>query len=364
MNASQRSGRRGPLIAVLVAVGLLAAGCGSVAKPQGWAAPVVRDDVVYVSSDAGKLGAYQTSGSARLWEFPGKDADLKLEGIYGTPDLETDTIYITGYSGSVAAVAASNGSERWRHKAGDRVIGAPLLLGDTVYLGTDGGDLVALDRTTGNERWRVKAGNQVWSSPVTDGSTIYLTAMDGSVTAFNQDGSQIWKTKIAERAIAGTPALLDGVLYVSSFDMRLYALDAGTGEPKWESASAGNWFWTEPLVDGDTVLAGSLDGHVYAFDRQTGEERWRADVDAPVRARLAVSNGVVVVPTDNGRLWGLQRASGDPAWQPVDVGGRLTADLTTAPSGMYLATEVGKKSHRLYRVDATAGSVSEIPLVK
>ncbi len=364
MNASHRSGRRAPLIAMLVVVGLLAIGCGSVAKPQGWAAPVVEDQVVYVSHDAGKLGAYQTSGSARLWEFPGKDAGLKLEGIYGTPDLGDDTIYVTGYNGSVAAVSASDGGERWRHRAGDRVISAPLALGDTVYTGTDGGFLVALDRATGNERWRIKAGNQIWASPVTDGSTIFIASMDGAVIAFNPDGSQRWRTEIAGGAIAGTPALADGVLYVGSFDKRLYALDAGTGEPRWESAAAGNWFWTEPVIDGDTVLAGSLDGHVYALDRQTGEQRWRTDVAAPVRARLAVANGVVVVPTGDGRLWGLQPATGDQAWQPVVVGGKLFSDLATAPSGLYLAAEVGRKSHRLYRVNASAGSVSEIPLVK
>jgi len=364
MNSSNRSGRRGPLLAVLLVAGLLAAGCGSVANPQGWAAPVIRDEVIYVSHDAGKLGAYRATGSARLWEFPGKDADLDLEGIYGTPDLENDTVYLTGYNGSVAAVAASDGSERWRHKAGDRVIGAPLALGDTVYAGTDGGDVVALDRATGNERWRISAGNQIWATPVTDGNTIFVAAMNGTVTAFNLDGSERWQSEVASGAIAGTPALVDGILYVGSYDRRLYAVDAATGETRWQFGSARNWFWTEPLIDGDTVLAGSLDGHVYAVDRQTGEERWRTDVRAPVRARLAVSNGVLVVPTAGGQLWGLQRDTGQQAWQPVAVGGKLLTDLTTAQSGLYLASEVGRSSHRLYRVDAAAGAVAEIPLVK
>lgn len=364
MNTSHRSGRRGPLLAVLLVAGLLAAGCGSVAKPQGWAAPVVRDEVIYVSSDAGKLGAYRTTGSARLWEFPGRDADLNLEGIYGTPDLQNDTIYLTGYNGSVAAIVASDGSERWRHKAGDRVIGAPLALGDTVYAGTDGGDLVALDRTNGNERWRTRAGNQIWATPVTDGNTIFVAAMNGTVTAFNPDGSERWQTSVANGAIAGTPALVDGILYVGSYDKQVYAVDAATGETRWQSGPAGNWFWTEPLIDGDTVLAGSLDGRVYAFDRQTGAERWRTNVGAPVRARLAISNGVVVVPTAGGQLWGLRRDTGQQAWQPVVVGGKLFSDLTTAQSGLYLASEVGRSSHRLYRVDAAAGAVTEIPLVK
>jgi outer membrane protein assembly factor BamB len=355
---------RGLLLTLLLIGGLLAAGCSSVANPQGWAAPVVNGDAGYVSIDAGKMGDYQLTTGIRRWQFPGEGNDLKLEGIYGTPVLQDGILYVTGYSGGIAAVSATDGGQRWQLESGDRVVGGALVLGDTVYVGTDQGDLLALNRTDGAERWRQRAGNEIWSTPVADGSAIIVAAMDGTVTAFNPDGSQRWQQKVAGAAIAGVPALRDGVLYLGSYDRHIYAVDAASGETRWQSSSADNWFWTEPVVDTDTVLAGNLDGHVYAFDRQTGEQRWRTNVAAPVRARMAVMNGVLVVPTGNGTLWGLQSASGEQAWQPVTVGGKLYADLTATPSGLYLAAEVGKKSHRLYRVDAAAGSVTEIPLVK
>lgn len=353
---------RGPLLALLVSVAVLAAGCGSVAKPQGWAGPAIRDDIAYVSHDAGKLGAYRLTGPGRLWEFPGKDAGLKLEGLYGTPVLADDTVYVTGYSGEVAAVAAADGAERWRLKAGARVIGATLVTADTVYAGTDAGELVAINRTDGTVRWRQSAGNQIWATPVTDGRTIFVAAMDGSVVAFNADGTQRWRRKVAGAAIAGAPALRDGVLYLGSYDRRLYAVDAGSGETRWRSESAGNWFWTEPIIDGDTLVAGNLDGSVYALDSGTGQPRWKANVGAPVRGRTAIADGVVVVPASNGRLWGLRSQSGESAWEPALVGGKLYADLTTTRTGLYLASEVGKKSHKLYRVDAAAGAVTEVPL--
>ena len=365
MNNPARHTGRFPVAALALALGLLAVGCGSVANPRGWAAPVVRDEVVYVSSDAGKLAAYRLDGAGnRAWEFPGKDADLKLQGIYGTPSLAGDTIYLSGYGGNVAAVSTADGTARWSRRAGDRVVGGTLATADTLYAGTDAGELIAFDRTNGAERWRRRAGNQIWATPVLAGDLIIVAGMDGYVTAYRPDGAEAWRTKLAEAAIAGTPALVDGVLYLGSYDKRIHALDARSGEVRWRSAEADNWFWTEPLVDGDTLFAGNLDGHVYALDRQTGERRWRTDVGAPVRARTAVADGVLVVPASDGRLWGLRPATGEQAWAPQLVGGKLYADLATARSGVYLASEVGKKSHRLYRVEAATGGLNEIALVK
>lgn len=351
-------------LAAIAAIALV--GCGQVAKPQGWAAPITDSDgLVFTSSDAGKIGAYRLSGGGgRLWEFPGKDANLKLLGIYGTPVLQGDTLFVSGYNGTVVAINPADGGERWRRKAGERVIGAALVVGDTVYAGNDAGELVAMDRATGDERWRTKAANEIWATPVTDGTSIFLAGMDGIVTAYRPDGTQLWREKVASAAIAGAPLLKDGVLYLGSFDRRIYAVNASDGQTRWRSDEiAGNWFWTEPLVDGETVYAGSLDGRVYALDRATGGVRWRSDdLGSPVRGRAAIKDGVLVVPAKSGMLWGLRLESGAKAWEPVQVGGQLYSDMTFARSDLLLASESGKASHKLYRVNAAEGSVTEIPL--
>jgi outer membrane protein assembly factor BamB len=346
---------------VLLVSALLMIGCGRIAQPDGWAAPAVHDDVVFTSHDTGKLGAFRLSGG-RIWEFPGEKSPLKLTGLYGNPVVRDDTVYITAYDGSVAAIAIADGSQRWHRTIGGRVVGGALVTDDSVYAGNDAGEVVALNRANGNERWRTKVGNEVWATPVTDGSAIFVAAMDGTVGAFNPDGSRRWQRRIAEAGIAGTPVLQDGVLYFGSFDKRLYAVDAATGTTLWRSEPAENWFWTEPLIDGDNLYAGNMDGHVYAVDKATGALRWRTDVGAPVRGRTAIAHGVLLIPTKDGRLWGLRPQDGEQAWPPVEVGGQLYADLVVVRGDVLLASEVGKKSHKLYRVDATRGDVSEIPL--
>lgn len=360
------SARSMKLLLLIGAVALLAAGCGRVTKPHGWAAPVIHDDVVYASHESGKVSAYRLATNGRIWEFPGQGVSFNLTGLYGNPVLRDDTLYIGGYGGNIAALAAPDGGERWRHKAGARVIGGVLVTADTVYTGVDSGDLVALDRATGNERWRKKVANQIFAAPVSDGTSIFIAGMDGRVTAFNPDGTQRWREKVADGAIAGTPALKDGMLYLGSYDKHLYAVDAATGATRWRSdLTAGNWFWTEPLLDGDNLYAGSLDGHVYALDRQSGAQRWSSEkLGGQLRARMALVNGVLVTPSGDGQLYGLKPADGAQQWPAVAVGGKLFADLTSEGSALYLSAETGKTSHKLFKVDATAnaGSVTEIPL--
>ena len=52
------------------------------------------------------------------------------------------------------------------------------------------------------------------------------------------------------------------------------------------SFSAGNWFWGSPVVSSGTVYAASLDHKVYAIDAATGEAKWQHpfEAGAPVRS--------------------------------------------------------------------------------
>jgi len=91
---------------------------------------------------------------------------------------------------------------------------------------------------------------------------------------------------------APQPTIVDGVVIVgSSRDDTVEAIDIDSGVARWT-------FWTEgpvrfaPVIHGDMVLVGSDDGHLYALDRLTGEERWRQR-PGPLDRRVA-GNGRIV----------------------------------------------------------------------
>lgn len=91
---------------------------------------------------------------------------------------------------------------------------------------------------------------------------------------------------------APQPIIVDGVVIVgSSRDDTVEAIDIETGTVNWT-------FWTEgpvrfsPFIHGDRVLVGSDDGHLYALDRESGAEQWRVR-PGPVDRRVA-GNGRIV----------------------------------------------------------------------
>ena len=64
--------------------------------------------------------------------------------------------------------------------------------------------------------------------------------------------------------ITSSPAVVDGVVYVGSYDGKLYALDAVTGAVKW-SYITGSGIESSPAVANGVVYIGSDDATIYAF---------------------------------------------------------------------------------------------------
>jgi outer membrane protein assembly factor BamB len=75
--------------------------------------------------------------------------------------------------------------------------------------------------------------------------------------------------------VDSSPAVANGVVYVSSDDGRVYALDAATGEQMWNYTIGGTPYWdsfasSSPAIANGVVYVGSYDGKVYAFGSSPG----------------------------------------------------------------------------------------------
>jgi len=98
-----------------------------------------------------------------------------------------------------------------------------------------------------------------------------------------------WTTEI-DAGLNGTPVVDDGTLVVSSYDESVYALDADTGDRKWEVDYSSKY---TPTIHDGTVYVSSSDKQVVALDADTGEERWVVEED-PRIAPLVVDDSVYV----------------------------------------------------------------------
>jgi outer membrane protein assembly factor BamB len=109
-----------------------------------------------------------------------------------------------------------------------------------------------------------------------------------------------------------SPAINDNVVYAAGGSGQILRLDAATGKVLGRfdsklSLSGGVG------TDGKIVLVGGSKGEVVAFDNN-GKELWKSQMTSEVLSAPQVAPGVVVVRTGDGRLFGLDAATGTRKW--------------------------------------------------
>jgi serine/threonine-protein kinase len=66
------------------------------------------------------------------------------------------------------------------------------------------------------------------------------------------------------RTVHSSPAIANGVLYIGSYDNKMYALDASTGAELWSYAT-GKAVLSAPAVVNGVLYTASEDFNVYTF---------------------------------------------------------------------------------------------------
>ena len=87
---------------------------------------------------------------------------------------------------------------------------------------------------------------------------------------------------------------MKGIVYIGSYDHRLYALSATTGRILW-SYKTGYYIYSSPAIANGIVYVGSDDRSVYALDASTGAMLWSYQTGSYVISSPAVVNGVVYI---------------------------------------------------------------------
>jgi len=143
--------------------------------------------------------------------------------------------------------------------------------------------------------------------------------------------TRVWKDRVGHGAgmsgVRMEPAIVDGVLYAASTDGVVAAYDANSGKNLWKQKSRTHgWFgWGDkkrkdafysggPTVAGDLLAIGTLDGHVYGLSSKDGTQRWVATLPSEVIDSPVIAGGLVVVRTQDGRVYGLDGNTGERRW--------------------------------------------------
>ena len=210
-------------------------------------------------------------------------------------------------------------------------------------------------------------GVKVYSSPAVVNGILYVGSFDGSIYALNAtNGAKIWNYTMSGQVLS-SPAVVDGIVYVGSSDGNLYALDADTGGKLWNFTTArssffsgfagcgvspsGNAVDSSPVVADGVVYVGSYDHNVYALNSATGAKLWNYTAGGTVWSSPAVADGVVYVGSFDNNVYALNAIDGDRLWN-YDTGGVVESSPSVVGGVVY----VGNDNGNVYALNAKSGT--------
>ncbi|MFC3282819.1 outer membrane protein assembly factor BamB [Litchfieldella rifensis] len=340
-----------PMFVIMVATLTLLAGCAGKVEPQYPPKDLTSFDATVELDSAWSQRIGEGLGRAR---YPISAAS------------EDGVIYAADTEGRVVALEANSGDTRWEKNLDTAISSGLTAIGGGLYLGTRNGEVLALSQDDGEIQWRSRVSSEVLAAPQANSRLLIVQSVDGAVTALdratgderwvytgsqpaltlrgtgtpqviepvsfvgfangrlatldNRSGQSLWEMRVAvpqgrsevDRLVDldGQPVLTpDGRLYVTSYNGRLVALEATSGEMLWEREQSS---YLTPLVVGDHLFTVNDAGHVLAMDALSGREIWRStDLEGRWLTSPAFADGRLVFGDFEGYVHLLDASSGD-----------------------------------------------------
>ena len=139
-----------------------------------------------------------------------------------------------------------------------------------------------------------------------------------------------WQASIgAAEGFAFAPALSSGYAFVANAAGDVAKVDLASGKIEWKT-STGARLSTGPGTDGRFTVVGTPRGDVIAVD-EAGRVAWKAQLSGEILSAPALSEGLVIVRSGDGRIFGLAAADGRRRWSYQRS---LPALTVRSPSGL------------------------------
>lgn len=200
--------------------------------------------------------ALDAATGREIWRFglaEGSDASM------GQIAVHDDAVYVGTRDHRVYALDLADGQVRWVTDIGPEwqhlsIVRGVTATADTLYVAVDqwraenghvsSGWIVAMERSTGRVLWRTQSGTGQQRLNVSGAPTLWgrlLLASDELGNSFfavdRFTGKEVWRHWGARDRFgpAQSPTVVEGVGYVGSHDLAIYAFDPQTGRIHWRT---------------------------------------------------------------------------------------------------------------------------------
>lgn len=231
--------------------------------------PLLDNGRVYITSYDGHIYALDAGEGTLVWTYPHDNA-LQVGGFsYSSPTIVDGILYVGNLDGYLYAVNASDGSLVWRFKTLGTVTSSPYIKEGVVYFGSNDGSVYAVIAQSGLQMWKTGTRDWVNSSPRIYDGVLYIGGNDHNIYAMSpSDGHVMWKFELQGPAVA-IPNFYKNLVIAAggSGDGKVYAIDRETQLLSW-SRTTGGKIDSDPVIVENVLYVSSMDGFLYAINLQ------------------------------------------------------------------------------------------------
>ena len=286
-----------------------------------YCSPAVEKDKVFVGDDLGRLTAYALKNGKKLWSFQSG------KRIVGTPAVSEGIVVFGSADCKIYGLDAQNGNLLWTVEAAEPVLGAVTIENGIAYIGASDHTFRAVNIRTGEVKWAF-AGvrGYIETKPLVTDNKVIFGAWDNTLYALNKaDGKELWKwtgglTRMHFSPAAVWPVAADGKVFITDPQRAMTAIDIETGNTVWRTFQSMVRETIGLSEDKERIYSKSMNDSIVCYSTKGNQPHklWASNVGfgyehAP--SMQVEKNGVVFGSTKEGLIFALEAATGEVLWK-------------------------------------------------
>lgn len=234
--------------------------------------------------------------------------------------------------------------EQWITKTGVGIYCSPAVEKDKVFIGDDMGYLTAYALKDGKALWRFQSGKRIVGTPAVSEGIVVFGSADCKIYGLNaQNGNLLWTVETSE-PVLGAVTIDNGTAYIGASDHTFRAINTCNGEIKWTFTGVKGYIETKPLVTDSKVIFGAWDNTLYALNKADGRElwKWTGGVTrmhfSPAAVWPVAAEGKVFITDPQRAMTAIEIETGNTVWRTFQSMVRETIGLSEDGERIYSKT--------------------------
>jgi outer membrane protein assembly factor BamB len=281
---------------------------------------LIQDQIFSIDTEGAVLSIDAINGRVTWVAFTGLPAITGLSGRDGVLIASSRNGDLNAYD-----ILENKLRQRWSIQLNGEIRAVPVISDEQVFVRTVDGKLSALSLLDGSVQWTISrrvpalslTGN---SRPLVQDDMVIAGFDDGKITAFSRsNGRTVWNTTVSNPAgrteierlvdLDGQFILKDGIIYISSYQGKLAAIQAIDGNVLWSRKFSS---YQTIVADEEALYLSNDSSHIWSIDRRTGSAFWKQEVlhARKITAPLLIDNNMLVVADLEGYVHWFDKSDG------------------------------------------------------